>query len=506
MVKRYTKILMMLIISISFCSMVFANSSNEENTLIAVKSGSKYGCIDINGKEIIKKEYSEVKFVKDKILVKKNNKYGLFDMQGNVILPNSYDEINIVSSNVIIVKHGSKFGAYNDKGIAILAEEFKELYYDGGKFLLAKKDKYNFYDLNSKPLTENGFKDAQLFSEGLAAVAKEDKYGYINELGQEVIPYSYKDAKNFCEGLAGVKDKKWNFIDKQGNIVIKGDFDGYLLGFKEGIAVVRNDGNNQYIDNKGAKLFENDYQFFNSFKDGLAEVYVKRESISVIGVLGVVVEKSMNDGSYYADSNDLIDVKFKRGYIDKTGANVIPTRYDYVGEFTNNLCPVVIKDKFGYVNKKGEFVIPAEYQFLGDVSHGYIAAEKNNSYGYVDLNNKPVIPFKFEDGKEFGDKLTAVKMNGKWGYIDNSGEVAIKCQYDNAFNFQGDIAIIKYYSAYGIINNKGTYVLPAKREYEEISSFYNNYASIKVKGKWGVIDQQGKFVITPQYDDLHFKI
>ncbi len=60
------------------------------------------------------------------------------------------------------------------------------------------------------------FDGAYSFSEGVALVKMDDKYGYINSEGQVVIKQQYDDAgTGFSEGLVHVKiGEKWGYISK----------------------------------------------------------------------------------------------------------------------------------------------------------------------------------------------------------------------------------------------------------------------------------------------------
>jgi hypothetical protein len=56
--------------------------------------------------------------------------------------------------------------------------------------------------------------------------------------------------------LAGIKiDKKWGFIDKVGNIVVKPKFD-YISSFSEGLAKVDISNRYGYIDKTGKYVWE----------------------------------------------------------------------------------------------------------------------------------------------------------------------------------------------------------------------------------------------------------
>ena len=81
---------------------------------------------------------------------------------------------------------------------------------------------------------------------------------------------------NFSEGYARVKlNGKWNFIDKDGNLLWKGDewFD-YVCYFWEGYARIKLNGKYNFIDKEGNLLWEGEKWFDDAddFDEGYAEV------------------------------------------------------------------------------------------------------------------------------------------------------------------------------------------------------------------------------------------
>ena len=62
-------------------------------------------------------------------------------------------------------------------------------------------------------------------------------------------------------------------------------------------------------------------------------------------------------------SKGLADVTLngKWGYIDKTGREIIPFKYDMAYAFGEGLVAVCLNDKFGFVDKRGKEIIPLKY-------------------------------------------------------------------------------------------------------------------------------------------------
>ena len=92
----------------------------------------------------------------------------------------------------------------------------------------------------------------------------------------------------------------------------------------------------------------------------------------------------------------------KWGFVDTTGSEVIPCKYDYTYGFSNGLAKVELDGKWGYIDKTGRVVIPLKYDWVGDFSKGVAKVNLNRKFGYIDTTGKEVIPCIF-DGAIYDD-------------------------------------------------------------------------------------------------------
>ena len=113
--------------------------------------------------------------------------------------------------------------------------------FSGGLAPVLVNGKWGFIDEDQRIVITPRFRDAEVFSEGLAMVRLQvdretAKAGFIDAEGQMVINPHFDEAQGFQEGLALVQvNQKFGFIDKTGHIVIEMRFDG-PNGFTEGLA------------------------------------------------------------------------------------------------------------------------------------------------------------------------------------------------------------------------------------------------------------------------------
>ena len=57
----------------------------------------------------------------------------------------------------------------------------------------------------------------------------------------------------------------------------------------------------------------------------------------------------------------MVEKNGKRGYIDKTGSEVVPCKYDKAFGFSEGLAKVKKSGKYGFIDKTGREVVPFIY-------------------------------------------------------------------------------------------------------------------------------------------------
>ena len=174
----------------------------------------------------------------------------------------------------------------------------------------------------------------------------------------------------------------------------------------------------------------------------------------------------------------------KWGFIDKSGTEVIPFKYDIIiSTFDDGFAVVKLNGKRGFIDKKDNF-----YDNALSFCEGLAAVKLNGKWGFIDKSSTEVIPFKYDKIiTSFYGGLASVKFNGKRGYIDKKGNF-----YDNALSFCEGLAAVKLNGKWGFIDKSGTEVIPFK--YDKIlSSFDDGLALVQLNSERGFIDKNGTF-------------
>ena len=171
---------------------------------------------------------------------------------------------------------------------------------------------------------------------------------------------------------------------------------------------------------------QNIYKMFDEMEDWSDEFY----RISLNDRYNLLNKKS-NTLLYRRWYNDIynfyegfagVELNGKYGFIDKTGREVIPCKYDYVWDFEEGLAGVELNGSWGVIDKTGREICPCKYDDVGDFNEGFARVILNNKYGFIDKSGREVIPCKYDYSLGFSEGLAQVELNGKQGYIDKSGK------------------------------------------------------------------------------------
>jgi hypothetical protein len=311
----------------------------------------------------------------------------------------------------------------------------------------------------------------------LYLVKADGKWGYIDAEGEIVIKPQFDFAREFSEGLALViLNKTWSFIDTTGKVVFhapcRADIHSFSGGFGRGSIGL----GFHYFDRKG-DLLPHRFAATRPFSQGRAAVCIDPTRF-------IPGEKEP-----WADHG-------RWGFIDETGTLVIAADYLSVGDFAEGLAPVYVGGKSG-----------------GDTpNHGGKAA-------YINRQGKIVIEPKFYSGHPFSDGLAVVEVNhgsedepAIWtGYIDTKGEYVIQPRkLYHATGFHDGMAEIRTYGKMEreFINHRGETVFERRvggvQFSEGLAAADENPTWDKDKREWiqgrkGYLDKTGKWVIEPQF-------
>lgn len=314
-------------------------------------------------------------------------------------------------------------------------------------------------------------------------------------------------------------DKKWGFINNEGDIVIQPQYDGSYYQFAEGLASVRVGRKWGLIDKQNKMVIKPQFSGVYFIKEGRIPVRLGDHPNTQVAYLNL-------KGDYVMDlSPDLSFSWFKGGHIgvrqndkwgfrNREGRLSIPYEFDDVTGFSNGLSGVQKGGLAGFINDKGEWVIKLD----NARPHAYASFSEGlapvldltvNKYGYIDRTGKWVIKPQFNDALAFQEGLAVVEIGVKaedgWedslkGAINAKGEFVVKPKYSVLWSFEGGMAKAQLNGGViGFVNSKGEDLLIP--DCRSVDPFYKGLAYVTVgssdHGYSGYIDEEGKWIWRP---------
>lgn len=236
----------------------------------------------------------------------------------------------------------------------------------------------------------------------------------------------------------------------------------------------------------------------------------------------------------------------KIGFLDSSGAIIVPYVYDTVGEwkegfiyvrrsgwrgfldenadevislneyvesaelpmFCNGVCVVSRRrpdgsQAKGCIDKTGAVVVSFENEYCKALSDSVFITVKDDSR-YLRLRDGHSV-----DISEYlsigeitaGDYITVSKVGKygveKWGCIDLYGNLVIPNIYDSILISPDKLITVKNGNRYGVIDVNGNDITGLI--YTQALAFQNGHCAVSVDNKWGVIDAQGHLVVPMIY-------
>ncbi|PZO55206.1 MAG: hypothetical protein DCF15_10985 [Phormidesmis priestleyi] len=247
-------------------------------------------------------------------------------------------------------------------------------------------------------------------------------------------------------------------VNLDGQWVIEPRFDS-LSRFSDGVAIGRSPQDpemSEVIDQQGHTIFSTRYPIL-GFSEGLTA---------------------------FSGKNRL------QGFLDKTGAIVVPAQFFEAESFSEGLARVARLDdqgyrQYGFIDKTGAVVIPLQYKSVQETFQGgLVGARPNDSelWGYFDKTGEWAIAPQFTAVQSFSEGLAGAtksqKTNEQWGFIDRTGAFAIAPQY---------------FSLEPVYNEAiGAFVGP-----NAVTWFNEGFATVRLGAAVGLIDRTGQWRISP---------
>ncbi len=442
-----------------FLSPVYDNSSYLPGIFIYMRGGHK-GLVDIHGHEITLSLYDQISGSGRKNILETrcNGKQGLILHNGTELVPCTFTYIGHFSkSGFAICKSGSAHGMIDTVGHVVMLPAYDRIW-------------------------------EQAAAPGVFLVLKNNKTGLVSRYGKELLAPVYESVLLDSTGIAIIgmgtgPNQAFGIADTSGHIIVEPrlsrlrGFSGRLLVFgtpgfgKPGKIVL-----GLMEKHTGKMAVAEKYSYIEDLRNNMSRV-------------------TLADGGL-------------QGFIDSTGAELIPAIYDELEYFhsRSGLAGCTYKGKKGIINSKGQFVLQPEYDWM-ETMGGLIHAIKNGQHGIIDSAERIIIPFEYSHLQPLGgyrryekpEYLLAAR-DKKWGTLNINGSTAIPFGYDllKPSRQKGHL-IYSLKGKYGIMAESGVKITDTL--YNNIEFMENAYVVSKGRKK-GIISTKGKQLIPARYDDI----
>ena len=511
----------------------------------------------------------------------KQNKWGFIDKDSSIVIPFEYDFLNPFENGLAYAKNGRKEFFITKKNLKLEGDFDEVRIFSFGLAGVRKNRTWGFIDEKGKLIIQPIYDKIQYFTvNGLCPVVKNGKSGFIDKTGKEIIPIIYDDARSqqLDDIVIVQKNKRWAFFDNKGKQLSDFVFDEVFSTehydfskdifdrsqstyFKNGVVLVRNGKNYEFINEKIKPAFPNNKfdsaTVFDAFKNAIVKRNGKYGMIKSDGQIKVPLEYNFIEpyDSNHGNYSEYFNARKGKVYsifnknLRKIGESLEPI---YNNFRTDN--PTIsfknLKGKYGVIDKNGNVKVPFVYdEELRFEEESYAIATKNNEVGLIDSHNKILIPF----GKQFIDEVfdrlddkpkelanyfivtndnTAkivdvtnktivndyqsirplfydhskflVKKNEKFGVIDLTNKILSPIIYDEFSDWveygPENRHIVKLGSKSGMLEEKTFKVkIPVDYNFVFISRFV---VFVEKNKKYGIIDLNNKILCPLIYDEL----
>jgi hypothetical protein len=173
----------------------------------------------------------------------------------------------------------------------------------------------------------------------------------------------------------------------------------------------------------------------------------------------------------------------------------------YVGPFSEGVAAIMQDERrWGYINTSGEIVIPLNFSAAASFSEGLAAvADQSGKWGWIDRTGKFVIAPQFGGGGEFKEDIARFGRGNKSGYLDKTGKIIVEATYFTAQHFSDGLGLVWDGTKKRFLNKTGKTVIELPGN-ASAQPFSEGLAAVKIGTDVGFLDKTGKMVLKVRFD------
>lgn len=305
----------------------------------------------------------------------------------------------------------------------------------------------------------------------------------------DIIPPIYYDAKAFFCGYAWVRKKeRWGVIDINNNRIANFQY-SQLSDLGNGLFYALKNKKNILVDYKGEQLGNSTFDSIEKLKEGLYKI-------------GNIITTGYDRG--YIEGRGFYNHKRTKalyGIINEKGEDILPCKFDSIGEYEDGKAKVTLDYHTGYIDESGH----EKYELTKKDDIIIYRSPLLDKLGVMDKNENILIPPIYDSIGDFIDGLAIVKI-GKNSWTERCGVIDM---FGNLITENVDYNNVKlfYKGAYATYKD-GKYTIKKVSDttfaldFNGIGNFDENYIVVRKDNHWGIVDYYGNVIIPIQFGEV----
>lgn len=431
-------------IAFKYRSLSYGDNLNDEDNLYVCRTDRGYGLVSTSSGEILPTTYSDLTYVDgERWSVRRNGKMGIVKVgeanesfRVETIVPCEYDQVQTINDDeYYLVTNGPLHGLLRWDGKTIIACVYNDIDLNKyvGFFSVKRNGQKGLMSRAGEELVPCAFDDCGVIDEHILWTRKDNTYGIYSSEGEKVQPCKFSsffiyegkkkkevslsdfaqlDRRQHPDLYAVVSGKVGTLDSKKFTTKLPCAYD-YLSDFATRMKIT-----NGALTRLAVYRLNGKYGIVNS----------EGKHIQPMGFDELrkdVSDPSSKELPDMGSARDLhIRIGDKWGILTANGEQLAEVKFDSVGVFHDGLAVVKAAERYGYIDRSGAIVIPIQWMTAYDFSEGLAALRVDkkhfqfiNTAGTVVIKSK-----KYDSVGRFRNGVCRVVKGGKVKWIDTKGK------------------------------------------------------------------------------------
>lgn len=433
-------------IAFKYRSLSYEDNLNDEDNLYVCRTDRGYGFVSTSSGEILSTTYSDLTDEGgERWSVRRNGKMGIVKVgeangsfRVETIVPCEYDQVQTINDDeYYFVTNGPLHGLLSWDGETIISCEYNgiDLNEYEGFFSVKRNGRKGLMSRAGEELVPCAFDDCGVIDEHFLWARGDKTYGIYSSEGEKVQPCKFNsffiyegkkkkevslsdfaqlDRRQHPDLYAVVSGKVGTLDSKKFTTKLPCAYD-YLSDFaprmkitngvltEQRLAVCRLNGKYGIVNSEGKQI--QPMGFDELHKD--------------------VSDPSSKELPDMGSARDLhVRIGDKWGILTADGEQLAEVKFDSVGVFHDGLAVVKAAERYGYIDRSGAIVIPIQWMTAYDFSEGLAALRVDKKhFQFIDTVGTVVIKSKkYDSVGRFRNGVCRVVKGGKVKWIDTKGK------------------------------------------------------------------------------------